>query len=169
MKQQDYLQARRDLRKREGEVPVGARNAFAEKVRELVEYRGDQVREELGSDDAVKEFVTAIREGVKKRDRTCIIQYAKVMKLVDVEIKVVHELIHQMGAKTLDELKRGFATAKAAEGVDHPTAIERSTAYLEGILPSFEQYRQTVIKRLGGYLPIDSDRIGTDGSPVAGA
>jgi histidinol dehydrogenase len=169
MRQDAYLAERRDKRAKEGVVPVGARLAFAEKVRDLVDHRGNEVRSELATDDAVKEFVWAIREGVRQRDRTAIIQYAKIMKLVDAEMRVIHEFISEMGASSREELKSGFQTAKQAEGVDILTSIERCVAFLEGALPMHEAHRAVVVRRLGGYLPVDSDRLGTDSEPVAGA
>ena len=170
MRQDAYLEQRRADRKLPvSDVPVGRRKAYADKVRALTEVAGAQVREQLATPDVVASFCGAIKDGIVERDRTALNLYAQVMKLVGEERKLIVEFVHSMGAKSEDELRRMFMSAKQAEGADIVTAIERCTAFLEGALPMHEQHRQVVIRRLGGYLPVDTNAVGTDDQPIAGA
>lgn len=137
---------------------------FTDHVETLVRQRGDEIREGLASDEVVREYVRAIRDGLKRRDRTCLREYGRVMKLVDAEVKVVHEFLHTFGVRTETELRGIVEAYRSAGDGDVVAAIERLTSALEVMLPMHEEHRVAVVRRLGGYVA----RRGDAGTVVGG-
>lgn len=135
---------------------VGKRREYAAQVRELVERAGDTVRAGLAGEETVREYVEAIKAGVRARSRTEMRLYAEVMKLLGEERKLVVEFVHSLGASGESELRRIVEAYKSAGEADTLTAIERMTTALEAMLPMHEEHRGMVIRRLGGYLPVSA-------------
>jgi len=137
-----------------GSVPMGMRKEFSNRVAELVQYRGDELREAFASDENVKVFHDAIMAGVRARDRTSLIQYGKIMKLVDNEVRLIHEFVARTGAKSEAELIRGFQTAKGVEDLSPHEGAEKCVTWLEMYFNAYPDQRPAALKRLGGYVPV---------------
>jgi hypothetical protein len=80
--------------------------------------------------------------------------YRDIMKLAQAEIHVVHHLLSKFGLSSEEELARIVETHKQAGDEDSASTIDRLTYALEALLPMHEEYRQGVVRRLGGYLPV---------------
>ena len=139
---------------RRGSVPMGLRKDFTAQVTELVALRGDELREAFSAEESVRAYYDAIMAGVRARDRTCIIQYGKVMKLVDNEVRVLHEFVARTGAKSEAELIRGFQTAKGVEDLSPHEGAEKCVTWLEMYFNAYPDQRPSALKRLGGYVPV---------------
>lgn len=144
-----------------GPVAMGSRTAFASQVRALVEATGNDVREALAKRDVVEDFCLTIHEGIKPfsktgrpPDRTCLNQYAQIMKLVGEERRITVEFIHGLGAKSEEELRRYVDAAKSVEGAGPHDGAERCVAYLEAYLNVYPEQRAASLRRLGGYVPV---------------
>ena len=140
-----------------GVVAMGARKELATHIRSLVAAHGDAIREQLATPEVAKEYCDTIRWGVTQRppDRTCLNQYASIMKLVGEERRITVEFIHSMGASSEEELKRYVDAAKSVEGAGPHDGAERCVAYLEAYLNAFPDSRGTFVRRLGGLVPVE--------------
>ena len=138
-------------------VPMGKRQELAAHIRALVAAHGDAIREQLATPEVAKEYCDTIRWGVTQRppDRTCLNQYASIMKLVGEERRITVEFIHSLGVQSEEELKRYVDAAKSVEGAGPHDGAERCVAYLEAYLNAFPESRGTFVRRLGGLVPVE--------------
>lgn len=137
---------------------TGMRLAYAAKVKEMVLLAKDAAREVLAEPGNVKEFCRQVMEGVKLRSRTEMRLYPELMGMVGQERTLVVEFVNSLGVRGGEsELRRIVDSVRSAEGADTLTALERMTTAMEAILPLHEEHRAMVIRRLGGYLPYDSN------------
>lgn len=137
-----------------GTVAMGARREYAEKVRSLVAVQGDVVRESLASDETVKSYCEALKEGVRLRSRTELNLYAQIMKLVGEERRIIVEFVQGLGVKSEADLQRLVGMAKSVEGVGPHDGAERCVTYLEAYFNAYPDQRPVALKRLGGYVPV---------------
>lgn len=141
---------------REHVAPYGARDKFSRGVQALVARTGDDIRSALADPETVKDYLDALRAGLKARDRTCIINYGKVMKLVDAERTVIVEVLHQLGMDSVEELERVVGRHKDAARISPEQRAAVCGDYLELYLNAHPEERQAFVRRLGGEVPVTS-------------
>jgi hypothetical protein len=139
---------------RDGTVITGRRKEFHELASRLVDENADLIRQELSTPDVRKLFLDALKAGLVRRERHCINEYSRIMRLAGEEYRVVMEFAVQFGASSPDHLRKMVDMAKSVEGVGPHDGAERCASYLEAYLNAFPEQRQAVIRRLGGYVPV---------------
>lgn len=142
------------LQKRTGGVVSGRRAELRRRANALVETAGDTIRAELARDDVARTYARVIREGVADRDRTCIIAYGQIMKLLGAEKMLVVNFVNGLGVNSETELRRMLDVAKSVEGIGPHDGAERCVAYLEAYFNAFPEQRGAALRRLGGYVPV---------------
>lgn len=137
-------------------VALGKRKELAAHIRELVNSHADEVRGGLATSETARAYVDTIKWGVAQRppDRTCLNQYAAIMKLVGEERRITVEFIHSLGVQSEAELRTYIDRAKSVEGVGPHDGAERCVAYLEAYFNAYPEQRSAAVKRLGGYVPV---------------
>ena len=133
---------------------TGSRREFTARVRALVEGAGERVREEFAEPDTVALYCKAIRAGIVARDRTALNLYAQIMKLVGEERRITVEFIHSLGARSEKELRDYVEAAKSVEGAGPHEGAARCVDYLEAYLNLNPGQRESVVRRLGGLVPV---------------
>lgn len=155
MAQQDHERFLQGRRLPGDVVPVGDKLDFTRQVRDLVATAGDKVREGLADDSTVKDYVKAIKLGIRDpRNKTCLNLYAQVMRLIGEERRIIVEFVNRLGARSEDDLRRYVETAKSVEGVGPHDGAERCVSYLEAYFNAFPEQRSAAIRRLGGHVPV---------------
>ena len=121
----------------------------------MVTGAGEEVREQFAGGEMVADYVKAIHEGLKVRDRTALHLYSQVMKLVGEERRITVEFINSLGAGSEEELRRYVEAARSVEGAGPHEAAERCVAYLEAYFNANPEQRHAAVKRFGGYVPVE--------------
>jgi len=137
----------------------GKRRELRARVQGLLEVANAQMVESFATRQYVQEFCATLKKGARILDRTCIAAIMQIMSGVDAERKQLLEFIRSLGASGEQELRQKIQAYNDAGEADTLTAIERMTTALEAMLPLHEGHRAVVIRRLGGYLPVTSDRL----------
>ena len=141
---------------------VGRRMELAKTARGLLDEARDDMRTDFAQDvDFRKRFVQMLKDSALAGDRTSKNIVAEIYKLVGEERTLVVEFMSRHGLTSEEELRRILSEYKSAGEADTLTAIERMTTALEALLPMHEAHRGAIIRRLGGYLPVESDDFGT--------
>jgi len=137
-------------------IPFGSRKELAAQIRALVAAHGEEIRAGLATPEVARDYIDVIKWGMKQRppDRTCLNQYALVMKLVGEETRITVEFISSLGARSEDELRRYVEAAKSVEGVGPHEGAERCVAYLEAYFNMNPDQRPAAIRRMGGHVPV---------------
>ena len=155
-RQNEYMARRMADRPLSERPEPGSRKALLAKARELVATAGAEVQRAIAGDpEFIRDFCQMLKDGSKARDRTCVNAVLTILKLQGQERVLLVEYVRQLGASSEEEARKAVEAYRSAGGADLETAIERCTAFLEGALPMHEQHRGMVVRRLGGYLPID--------------
>lgn len=142
---------------------MGGRRELTRRAKELVEIAGARVQQEIaGDDEYISSLIKVLKDGSLLKDRTCMAAVLTILKLQGQERVLLVEYVRQLGASSEEEARRAVEAYRSAGGADLETAIERCTAFLEGALPMHEQHRGMVIRRLGGYLPVESGHASTE-------
>lgn len=136
----------------------GQRKEFVAIARQLVNEAKADLQKDFAQDHQWrKDWIAVLKKGALALDRTATPIVAAIHELIHQQPLLVIEFLRQKGIESESELDSIVETMKAAEGSDILTAIERCTAFLEGALPMHEEHRATIIRRLGGYLPVESN------------
>lgn len=139
------------------EIAFGSRREFATRMRQLVETDRERVTTKLATENAAEEFVDAILWGVRQRppDRTCMNLRSQIMKSIDETQRVVHEFWLKVGAKSETDAAQKIALANSVADADPDSTAEACAAYLEKYKDLKPERMAPIIKRLGGYSPVE--------------
>lgn len=153
MKPQTFEQRMAKLANRTG-TPGGDRREFAALANALVEDARTGVLAEMADPTMQARFLVALETGLKSKDRTAMNIYVKALKVVQNTARIELEFIRRLGARDEEELRRYYSAGKSVEGADAHETANTCTTFLERYCDMFPDQRETVIRRLGGYVPV---------------
>lgn len=137
-------------------VAYGARREFVKSVHRLVADNKAAILEELTTPQVRRDFLDAIKEGAKRKDRTCIRMLAEIYELGGARQSLVAEFLARVGMATLDEIERVVDRHRGAQGMD---AHQRANACVDYLVRYFDRYperRGGLVRRFGVEVPVSS-------------
>lgn len=140
---------------RDGNLLNGTKQNFSAMAKVAVEMHRDVVLTTLATKENARKFCEVTVKGMEEGKRTQYIAFKEMMKLVGEERKLVVEFVHSMGVQSEEDLRRYVEAAKSVEGAGPHEGADRCVNYLDAYCGVYPDQRAIIIKRLGGYIPVE--------------
>lgn len=140
---------------KDGSVVSGRKQDFSAMAKLAVEMHRDVVLTTLATKENARKFCEVTIKGMEEGKRTQYIAFKDMMKLVGAERKLIIEFVQSMGVKSEDDLRRYVEAARSVEGAGPHDGADRCVNYLDAYCGVYPDQRALIIKRLGGYIPVE--------------